>query len=160
MRRKRAKNILFLVLTLLIGMAGLVAAVTVLPAQGVLLETAAYAGSFFASPRTALTAMGQTWADEHPEENQAGSAGGFWMQLPTQQTAEQDDQAQEVQETPPEGAVAVEETTYSASVGGIYLAAGAGILKNVTDLPAAEVSAEIGQPLPFRSKLARVSRRC
>lgn len=68
MRRKRAKNILFLVLTLLIGTAGLVAAVTVLPAQGVLLETAAYAGSFFASPRTALTAMGQTWADEHPEE--------------------------------------------------------------------------------------------
>ncbi len=153
MRRRRIKKILFSILTLIIGASGLIAALTVLPARGVLLETAAYAGSFFASPRTALAAMGQTWADEHSTEETAGSAGGFWMQLPKQQAEEETAQPQQTQQTPPEGSAPVEETTYSASVGGIYLAAGAGILKNMTELPAAEVEAEIGQPLPFSIEL-------
>ena len=148
MRRRRAKKILFLFLTLAVCSASLLAAATVLPTQGVLLQTAAYAGSFFASPRTALAALGQVWTDEHPQQEQAASAGGFWMQLPTAQETRQTEAAQP-QQTPPEGAVPVEETTYIGSVGGIYLAAGAGILKNMTQLPAAEVQAEIGQPLPF-----------
>ena len=98
MRRRRIKKILFSILTLIIGASGLIAALTVLPARGVLLETAAYAGSFFASPRTALAAMGQTWADEHSTEETAGSTGGFWMQLPKQQAEEETAQPQQ---TPP-----------------------------------------------------------
>ena len=127
----------------------MLAMAAVAPKGETLLQTAAWAGSFFASPRTALTAMGQVWEDEHPDEEQSGSTGGFWMQLPAQQTQQEQPQQAQTQETPPEGAVPVEETTYTGTVGGIYLAAGAGILKNMTSLPAAEVAAEIGQPLPF-----------
>ncbi len=149
MRRKRAKKTIFLFLTLVICVAGMLAMAAVAPKGETLLQTAAWAGSFFASPRTALTAMGQVWEDEHPDEEQSGSTGGFWMQLPAQQTQQEQPQQAQTQETPPEGAVPVEETTYTGTVGGIYLAAGAGILKNMTSLPAAEVAAEIGQPLPF-----------
>ena len=149
MRRKRAKKTIFLFLTLIICVAGMLAMAAVAPKGETLLQTAAWAGSFFASPRTALTAMGQVWEDEHPDEEQSGSAGGFWMQLPAQQTQQEQPQQAQTQETPPDGAVPVEETTYTGTVGGIYLAAGAGILKNMTSLPAAEVAAEIGQPLPF-----------
>ena len=149
MRRKRAKKTIFLFLTLIICVAGMLAMAAVAPKGETLLQTAAWAGSFFASPRTALTAMGQVWEDEHPDEEQSGSTGGFWMQLPAQQTQQEQPQQAQTQETPPDGAVPVEETTYTGTVGGIYLAAGAGILKNMTSLPAAEVAAEIGQPLPF-----------
>ena len=149
MRRKRAKKTIFLFLTLIICVAGMLAMAAVAPKGETLLQTAAWAGSFFASPRTALTAMGQVWEDEHPDEERSGSTGGFWMQLPAQQTQQEQPQQAQTQETPPEGAVPVEETTYTGTVGGIYLAAGAGILKNMTSLPAAEVAAEIGQPLPF-----------
>lgn len=149
MRRKRAKKTIFLFLTLVICVAGMLAMAAVAPKGETLLQTAAWAGSFFASPRTALTAMGQVWEDEHPDEEQSGSTGGFWMQLPAQQTQQEQPQQAQTQETPPDGAVPVEETTYTGTVGGIYLAAGAGILKNMTSLPAAEVAAEIGQPLPF-----------
>ena len=149
MRRKRAKKTIFLFLTLVICVAGMLAMAAVAPKGETLLQTAAWVGSFFASPRTALTAMGQVWEDEHPDEEQSGSTGGFWMQLPAQQTQQEQPQQAQTQETPPDGAVPVEETTYTGTVGGIYLAAGAGILKNMTSLPAAEVAAEIGQPLPF-----------
>ena len=149
MRRKRAKKTIFLFLTLVICVAGMLAMAAVAPKGETLLQTAAWAGSFFASPRTALTAMGQVWEDEHPDEERSGSTGGFWMQLPAQQTQQEQPQQAQTQETLPDGAVPVEETTYTGTVGGIYLAAGAGILKNMTSLPAAEVAAEIGQPLPF-----------
>ena len=59
----------------------------VAPKGETLLQTAAWAGSFFASPRTALTAMGQVWEDEHPvagaeEDQREGS--GFWTTVPAQ----------------------------------------------------------------------------
>lgn len=160
MRRKRAKKTIFLFLTLIICVAGMLAMAAVAPKGETLLQTAAWAGSFFASPRTALTGDGAGLGGRAPDEEQSGSTGGFWMQLPAQQTQQEQPQQAQTQETPPEGAVPVEETTYTGTVGGIYLAAGAGILKNMTSLPAAEVAAEIGQPRPFRSRPVPPSRRC
>lgn len=156
MRKRRLKNILFLLLsTLLCGASALAAASARL--SGSLLDTAAFAGSLLNSPGTALAAMQQVWEDEHPiagaqEDRQEGS--GFWTGLPAQAQQPQEESGQQTETQQdwgemPAGMLAVEETTYSASVGGVYLAAGAGILKNVTQLPSAEVAAEIGQPLPF-----------
>ena len=154
MRKRRLKNILFLLLSTLLCGGGVLAAGSVRLAGGQLLDTAVFAGSLLHSPAAALTAAQQVWEDEHPvagaeEDQREGS--GFWTTVPAQ--TEEESAPQNASGTTaaemPQGMLPVEETTYASEVGGIYLAAGAGVLKNVTQLPAAEVAAEIGQPLPF-----------
>ena len=154
MRKRRLKNILFLLLSTLLCGGGVLAAGSVRLAGGQLLDTAVFAGSLLHSPAAALTAAQQVWEDEHPvagaeEDRREGS--GFWTTLPAQ--TEEESAPQNASETTaaemPQGMLAVEETTYASEAGGIHLAAGAGVLKNVTQLPAAEIAAEIGQPLPF-----------
>lgn len=156
MRKRRLKNILFLLLSALLCGGSALAAASARLGGAQLLETAAFAGSLLQSPGTAIAAAQQVWEDEHPvagEEEDRQQGGGFWTGLPAQAQepeaeAPPEEEPAAAQQTP-EGMLAVEETTYTAAVGGIYLAAGAGVLKNVTELPAAEVAAEIGQPLPF-----------
>ena len=67
MRKRRLKNTIFILLALLLCGAGGLAAVAVLPSGHQALGTAVFAGTFLASPRTALAAMGRAWEDEHPE---------------------------------------------------------------------------------------------
>ncbi len=157
MRKRRLKNILFLLLCALLCGGSALAAASARLGGAQLLETAAFAGSLLQSPGTAIAAAQQVWEDEHPvagaqEDRQQGS--GFWTGLPAQAQASEETEAPPAEEPAaaqqtPAGMLAVEETSYTAAVGGIYLAAGAGVIKNVTELPAAEVAAEIGQPLPF-----------
>ena len=63
MRKRRLKNTIFILLALLLCGAGGLAAMAVLPSGQQALGTAVFAGTFLASPRTALAAMGRAWED-------------------------------------------------------------------------------------------------
>ena len=53
-------------------------------------------------------------------------------------------------ETPPADAAPIVSVHYEQGSGPYYIACGSGTIKNCTQLPAAEVAAEVGQPLPFQ----------
>ena len=156
MRKRRLKNTIFILLALLLCGAGGLAAMAVLPSGQQALGTAVFAGTFLASPRTALAAMGRAWEDEHPEtvtdpdDEQGG--GGFWTGLPTLGAAATPGPASQPAQAAvrPEGMLPITESTYTAQEGKIYIPCGAGLVKNVTELPRDEVLAEMLQPLGFQ----------
>ena len=156
MRKRRLKNTIFLLLALLLCGAGGLAAAALLPSGQQALGTAVFAGTFLTSPRTALAAMGRAWEDEHPETitdpDKEQGGGGFWTGLPTLgAAATPGPESQPAQTgTRPEGALPIVESTYTAQEGKIYIPCGAGLVKNVTDLPRDEVLAEMLQPMGFQ----------
>lgn len=117
-------------------------------------EPAAAAGALRSRMQSGQALYAQT-------QNEDDLASGFWTELPT---------AAELLPAPPapsfapgaappadapaaparpEGALPVAEAHYGPGSGERYIACGAGTIKNCTALPAAEVAAEVGQPLPF-----------
>lgn len=128
-------------------------------------QAAAMLGSLLSAPAAAAGAMRQM-ADgaqyaQTVDEDELGS--GFWTELPTEDellptptpaaSSAPDSTPQETPAAPPEGSMPIAEAHYGKGEGDLYIPCGAGTIKNLTDLPAAEVAAEVGQPLPFAIEL-------
>ena len=113
-------------------------------------------GSLLSAPAAAAGAMRQM-ADgaqyaQTVDEDELGS--GFWTELPTEDellptptpaaSSAPDSTPQETPAAPPEGSMPIAEAHYGKGEGDLYIPCGAGTIKNLTDLPAAEVAAEVG----------------
>lgn len=109
------------------------------------LRAAAALSTVMAAPAGAFSAAGRI-LDEQNSETEVDYGSGEWTQLPASSAA-----ASSSQETAPApaGFGPIIEATYEEGSGERYIQSGAGWVKNVTDLPAAEVSAQMMQALPF-----------
>lgn len=125
-------------------------------------EAAAYLASFFCAPGAALAAT-KTYLSQNAavpaaqtlDENDLTS--GFWTQMPSEAEilpqippeTSQNSAAQTPSEIPPEGSAPLLEAHYEQGTGALFLQSGAATVRNCTELPAAEVAAEMMQTLPF-----------
>lgn len=122
-------------------------------------------GSALTSPDAAAAAwqqLLQPGATPPPSEDSEDVDAGFWTQLPTAAEVlatptpappETTEQAQEPA-VQPEGSLPIQQAHYSQGQGNNYISSGAaGTIKNCTSLSAAEIAAQVGQPLPFSVQL-------
>lgn len=119
------------------------------------LQSGTVLATFFCAPRDAMASLQsmdtESGGFEEPavpaaqtrDENDLSS--GFWTIPPDSVSPP----AQEEPAVMPAGMGPVLETQYGAGSGDRFLPTGAGVLRNMTELPAAEVATELMQPLPF-----------
>lgn len=148
-RHNRYRRVLVLALCLPLSAALVLSVRTLSPTADEALQATALAGTFLASPKSAVAAMGQVFSIEDGSATPEKEGGGFWTELPT--PAPPASSAFAVPNTAkPEGALPVVVATYTGKEDKITLACGSGLIKNVTDLPRAEVAEALAQPMPFR----------
>ncbi|MEG1447480.1 MAG: stage II sporulation protein P [Ruthenibacterium sp.] len=124
-------------------------------------EAAAYLASFLCAPSAAIAATKAYFDDNLAvpvaqtfDENDITS--GFWTQMPSEgeilpqppPAAPQSSTVKEP-EIAPEGSAPLIEAHYAQGNGAIFMQSGAATVRNCTELPAAEVAAEMMQELPF-----------
>lgn len=159
-RRRRTSRVLLPAVAAVLTVATLGSAVRVLPGAQ-LAGAAAFLGGLVSAPGAALAAV-EDWIDGKAA-GPAEEAGTFFTAVPEApaaapaESAAQPEAEQPAASEPPsapeevpEGMASVIETHYGQGSGTHYIACGAASIKNCTDLPDAEVAAEVGQPLPFQ----------
>ncbi|MEG0911877.1 MAG: stage II sporulation protein P, partial [Ruthenibacterium sp.] len=124
-------------------------------------EAAAYLASFLCAPSAAIAATKAYFDDNLAvpvaqtfDENDITS--GFWTQMPSEgeilpqppPAAPQSSTVKEP-EVAPEGSAPLIEAHYAQGNGAVFVQSGAATVRNCTELPAAEVAAEMMQKLPF-----------
>lgn len=149
-RRKRYRRALVLLLCLPLSAALVLSVRTLSPTAADALQATALAGTFLAAPKSAVAAMGQVFSIEDGSATPEKEGGGFWTELPTPAPSESEATPAEPQTPKPENAMPVVLATYTGKEDNITVACGNGLIKNVTDLPRAEVAEALAQPMPFQ----------
>ncbi len=118
-------------------------------------QSAAFFASLLCTPGAALAAT-KAYIDDKTavptaqtiDENDLGS--GFWTQMPTEkEIVPPAENAEQPADTIPEGMAPLLEAHYEHGTGANYIPCGNATVRNCTELPASEIAAEVGQPLPF-----------
>ncbi|MEG1932180.1 MAG: stage II sporulation protein P, partial [Pygmaiobacter sp.] len=146
MRNKRFRGALTALLCIPLTAAAVLSWTTLRPSASGALRTVAFASTFLAAPKSAVAAMGKVWQLEEGKATPEDPSGGFWTQLPEPPSPPLPPSAA----SRPEGAGAVVEATYTGKEDARTLFCGTGLVKNVTDLPRAEVERMLAAPLPFQ----------
>ena len=150
MNRLKQEKIIVGLLTLPL-ICGLVVSIgAIKPTLDETVGVAAAVGSFIAAPKNAVAAMGKTYSSQVEETVKDNPAGEFVTQEPKNpEKPPESTPKPEIPSVAPEGALGVIKTTYSAEEDRINIPYGAGLIKNVTDLPREEVAQALTAAMPF-----------